>query len=703
VGEVWVDGPSKCLGYWGRPELTKEMFEARIDGDGDPERRWLRTGDLGFLREGQLFICGRAKDILFVRGANYYPQDIEAIVEADPAIRRGCVAAFGAEADGSGGVVVVAELRDGKVRPDTEGIHRTVRQRLGLAVDLFLFIPKRTIPKTSSGKISRHRAYTKWREDGFKVLHRFETSGRQLSGDGIGIPGRALPSPKADVETLARLFRTYGLTGQEDLTLGEAGLDSLALVDFAVDLERFLEGRGASDLAEGIEVQWLQKIPISELFELAGGVGEATPPGKLRFRQAFAALRREHRDMERQMMLRDASLPAGRGPIPPHRPASDGGAGGIFLTAGTGFFGPFLLWSLLEQCDDPIYVLVRAPDVDRARQRLGEGLRSLGLPLNGGPADGWHRRVVPVCGDLSRPQLGMSTAEWKSLSKQIHTVYHNGALVNYLLDYEGMHAANVGGTREVIRLASTGGRPKVVNHISTTFVFGWSTKDVLFESDTNPGMEMLDFGYSQSKWVSEQLILDAMDRGLSARVFRPALIAPSVRGGGHNFDITIRMLSFMLDHRISTTAENQVSLTPADVAAHNIVAISNLPDTAGETFHVTRDDYSSLREVTEILGDLTETRFVHHPIREFVPIMIDRCRKGDLLFPLVNFLVHSVDNITAMEFKRYDSSNYQKARARSPLGMPDPPLETVVKGILRFMVRQGIINGRKAEMVLQRH
>jgi len=701
VGEIWVTGPSKCLGYWGRPELTRETFEARLHGDIDPERRWLRTGDLGFMKDGELFICGRAKDVLFVRGANYYPQDIEAIVEEDRAVRKGCVAAFGADADGSGGIVVVAELRNGGSRPDTEAIHRTVRQRLGVAVDLFLFIPKRTIPKTSSGKISRHRAYLRWREGGFKILHRVEMSRMPSPEPPGGFLDSASPRREPEMEPLARLFRKYGLTGEEVLTLGEVGLDSLGLVDFAVDVEKFLEGRGASDLAEGVEVRWLQKIPVSELFELIGGVSDADPRGKLRFRQAFAALRQEHQEIQRNMMLRDSRLPAGWPPVPLPGPGSHQDPGGIFLTAGTGFFGPFLLRSLLEQSDDPIYVLVRAPDVDRARQRLEEGLNSLGLPITGGPAGDWQRRVIPVCGDLSRPQLGVSAAEWKLLSQETHTVFHNGALVNYLLDYESTRPANVGGTREVIHLASAGPRPKIVNHISTTFVFGWSTQETLFESDANRRMELLDFGYSQSKWVSEQLVLSAMDRGLPGRVFRPALLAPSEQGGGHNFDITIRMLAFMLDHGISTTAENQVSLTPADVAAHNIVAISNLRDTVGQTFHVTRDRYSSLRDVTDILGNLTETRFAHHPIREFVPLMIERCRKGDLLFPLVNFLVHSVDNIMAMEFKRYDSSNYQRARDRSPVGMPDPPLENVVQGILRFMVRQGIIKKRMAEKVLQ--
>jgi hypothetical protein len=194
-----------------------------------------------------------------------------------------------------------------------------------------------------------------------------------------------------------------------------------------------------------------------------------------------------------------------------------------------------------------------------------------------------------------------------------------------------------------------------------------------------------------------------MERGLPGRVFRPALIAPSVTGGGYNFDIAIRLLAFMLHHGITTTAQNQVSLTPADVAANNIVAISNLADTVGETFHVTRDAYSSVEDITRLFGKLTRTDFVSYPVDDFVSTMIERCRKGDLLFPLVNFFVHSADNITAMQFKRYDSRRYREARDRSPHGMPDPPLEDVVLGILRFMARHDIIRGRQARVVLSHH
>ena len=91
-------------------------------------------------------------------------------------------------------------------------------------------------------------------------------------------------------------------------------------------------------------------------------------------------------------------------------------------------------------------------------------------------------------------------------------MFHNGATVNYLFNYDRMREANVLGTNEVLRLAFEG-RPKSLNYVSTTFVFGWAVKSVLYETDQNQNMELLDFGYSQSKWVAEQVVADARSKG----------------------------------------------------------------------------------------------------------------------------------------------------------------------------------------------
>jgi thioester reductase-like protein len=254
-----------------------------------------------------------------------------------------------------------------------------------------------------------------------------------------------------------------------------------------------------------------------------------------------------------------------------------------------------------------------------------------------------------------------------------------------------MRQANVVGTNEILKLAFDG-RPKVFNYVSTTFIFGWATKDVLWETDSNADMELLDFGYSQSKWTAEQVVMDAGRRGLTTRIFRPALVTPAVNGDGANFDITLRLLAFMVKYGIGVDALNQVSFMPADTTANNIVAISGLPQTAGGTFHVTRDDYANMIDVTTIITRMTGRQFKSFETHAFVPEVIRRCTREDLLFPLLDFLVGSVDNISSMEFKRYDSSVYQAARNASPWGRPDPSLTDTVAGMLRFMRRAGMVD-----------
>ncbi len=682
VGEIWIRGRSKCRGYWQRPELSAATFEARLPNDDANASGWLRTGDLGFLRDGELYVCGRLKDMLIVRGLNYYPQDIELIVEADPRIRRGCTAAFASDSDDRDTLVVVAELKDSKRVPDAHELNGRLLQELGIAAGVFAFIKARTIPKTSSGKIVRHLARQHWLEGRLHVISQLESV--------------VDSHPPAAGDTHDLLTR-FGLTGAETWTLADAGFDSLRLVEFSHALKNQLDQQGAHDVSRAVDLRVLQNIAICELVALLAQVDRAAPHATLRLRRALSDLGREHRAAEAEMMRRDARLRFDPATLPRAQSSTPSMGGGILLTGATGFFGPFLLASLLEQTADDIYVLVRASNDHDAMRRIGDGLTSIAPPVTLGATRfaGWERRVRPVCGDLAAAHLGLGASTWRALADDVHTIYHNGALVNYLFDYLTMRNANVGGTNEVIRLAMSH-RAKILNHISTTFVFGWSAKDTLFETDTNAGMERLDFGYSQSKWVSEHVVRDAMQRGLHARVFRPALLTPSLDGAGHNFDISIRLLAFMINQGIGTTAGNQVSFTPADLAAGNIVAISQIPDSVDATYHVTRDEFAKMSDITAILAELCGRDFRQHSLQAFVPEVIQRCRPGDILFPLLDFLVRSVDNITAMEFKRYDNSNYRRMRSRAA-AKGDPPLHDVVLGIVRFLHQQGIVKIARVE------
>jgi thioester reductase-like protein len=679
IGEVWVAGSGKCLGYWGNPELTLKQFRARLVDDTPYDDGYLRTGDLGFLHNGELYICGRIKDMIILRGQNYYPHDIENVVEkASSLIRHNCVAAFQIQEDSEPALAIVAEVKNPRALPEARKIAAAVRNYLNMEVAVISLIAPRAIPRTSSGKIMRHKTKQMWLQGEFTVLSDF--SREKDAGN---------PSSECDLHSpFAELKARYNLTGSESYNLVEAGLDSLDLVVFMHELKELLKDKNAEMLARQVDIGVIQRVSVAELFGLAEQLESAPEEAIEHLRHSLAAFREEQRESEKRMMSNDSKLifePATLLPVPEILLPNH-----VLLTGGTGFIGPFLIKSLLEQTHAKIHVLVRSSNEEQGRQRLRAAMDSMG-PCEPELMDMFEARVIPVCGDLGQPNLGLMQDVWDSLAREIDTVFHNGATVNYLFNYDLMRDANVLGTNEVIRLALEG-RPKEFNYVSTTFVFGWAVKSVLYETDMNAKMELLDFGYSQSKWVAEQVVFDARSRGLSARVFRPALVSPSVMGGGNNFDIAVRLVAFMVNHGIGVDTLNQVSFVPADIVANNIVAISTTPGTANQTYHVVRDDYSNMMDITGLITQATGRQFEAFALPDFVPELIRRCRKEDLLFPLLDFLVGSVDNISAMEFKRYDSSSYQAARDASVWGKPDPSLEDTVNGILKFMYRRGIIS-----------
>jgi thioester reductase-like protein len=679
IGEIWVAGSGKCLGYWNNPELTLKQFRARLVDDTPYDDGYLRTGDIGFLHEGELYICGRIKDMIILRGQNYYPHDLENVVEKSSSlIRHNCVAAFQIQEDSEPALAIVAEVKNPRALPEARKIAAAVRNYLNVEVAVVSLIAPRAIPRTTSGKIMRHETKQMWLRGEFTVLSDF--SREKDAGNS--------PSDSDTHSPFAELKARYNLTGQESYNLVEAGLDSLDLVVFMHELKELLKDKGAEMLARQVDIGVIQRVSVAELFGLAEQLERAPEEALVYMRHSLAAFREEQCAAEKQMMSNDRKLifePPVPSPMPEIPMLNQ-----VLLTGGTGFIGPFLMQSLLEQTRAKIYVLVRSSDEKQGRQRLRAAMESMG-PCGAGLMEMFEARVIPVCGDLGQPKLGLMQDVWDFLASEIDTVFHNGATVNYLFNYDLMRDANVLGTNEIVRLAFEG-RPKEFNYVSTTFVFGWAVKSVLHETDLNENMELLDFGYSQSKWVAEQVVVDARSRGLSARIFRPALVSPSIMGGGNNFDIAVRLVAFMVNHGIGVDTLNQVSFVPADIVANNIVAISTTPGTANKTYHVTRDDYSNMMDITGLITKATGRRFETFSLPDFVPELIRRCRKEDLLFPLLDFLVGSVDNISAMEFKRYDSSSYQMARDASVWGKADPSLEDTVNGILKFMYRKGIIS-----------
>jgi acyl-CoA synthetase (AMP-forming)/AMP-acid ligase II len=159
VGEIWLSGPNVAGGYWENPVASQATFHAALAAQ--PGRRYLRTGDLGFVDEGQIYVTGRHKDLIVIRGHNYYPQDIESIAEgAYPGLRRGSSAAFTLAGERGEELVLVQEVervaRRGIDQAEAAAaIRRAVFAEFELTVNEIVLVLPATIPKTSSGKIRR--------------------------------------------------------------------------------------------------------------------------------------------------------------------------------------------------------------------------------------------------------------------------------------------------------------------------------------------------------------------------------------------------------------------------------------------------------------------------------------------------------------------------------------------------------------------
>jgi acyl-CoA synthetase (AMP-forming)/AMP-acid ligase II len=174
VGEIWVSGSTIAQGYWGKPQETQETFQAYLADTGAGP--FLRTGDLGFIKDGELFVTGRLKEIILIRGRNNYPQDIELTVQnSHPALRPSCGAAFTVENKGEEKLVVVQEVERTWLRKvDIDEVKRAIRKAVVQEYDLQVYaialIRTGSLPKTSSGKIQRRSCRAKFLEGSLEIL-----------------------------------------------------------------------------------------------------------------------------------------------------------------------------------------------------------------------------------------------------------------------------------------------------------------------------------------------------------------------------------------------------------------------------------------------------------------------------------------------------------------------------------------------------
>ncbi|MEM8734560.1 MAG: aminotransferase class I/II-fold pyridoxal phosphate-dependent enzyme [Planctomycetota bacterium] len=270
IGEIWVSSPSVGKGYWGRDEVSESTFRAMTaEGEGP----FLRTGDLGFLHDGQLFVAGRLKDMIIIRGVNKYPQDIELTTEqTSDLMQSGVTAAFAHVVDGQERLVITAEVQKRESTNFDElikSIRREVSAIHDLAPDAVSLVRFGTLPRTSSGKIQRHACKDLFERGSLKVVAEWKSWEIDLpaaepmiaaaSMEGASRPQTAQGQPDHEiVDIVMDAIKAVARERAKQLDLDtnivlDLGLDSLERMQIAHSLEQTFDGRFPEHVLQEIE------------------------------------------------------------------------------------------------------------------------------------------------------------------------------------------------------------------------------------------------------------------------------------------------------------------------------------------------------------------------------------------------------------------------------------------------------------------
>lgn len=341
IGEIWVKGPCVAQGYWHQPVETDATFHARIAGRSES---FLRTGDLGFVWQNELFVTGRLKDLIIIRGRNLYPQDIEHVVaNSHPALQPGSTAAFSIEVDNEEKLIVVQEIkRTSRHNLQTEEINMMVQQAVGqhfeVPVYRLVLAQPLTVPKTSSGKIQRKYCRELWQKGNLQMIaecgwgEEFNSSVKDFTHEDrfpelrhyiaslLQIPQQALDLAKPltsyglDSLTAVRLqhYLITHLKIETDLAdlLGDTDLLSLleqSQTDIEIPLVEAPLTLNKSELSQGQRALWFiqQLVPDSPAYNIAVAVRFHSRVNAFTVQEAFHTLLQRHEMLRASLVAQD--------------------------------------------------------------------------------------------------------------------------------------------------------------------------------------------------------------------------------------------------------------------------------------------------------------------------------------------------------------------------------------------------------------
>ncbi|KAI8941317.1 hypothetical protein NX059_002544 [Plenodomus lindquistii] len=578
-GELFVGGHLLARGYLNLPETTAKAF-VRNPYISKAGARMYRTGDKArLLSNGLLEITGRVGAMIKIRGYSVVPGKVESAIVNHLAASRCAVVPFGEGIDRQLVAYFVRDKESSDERPVVE-IDRTGRSATARRM-LMPYLAHYMIPSL-------------WVE-----LDELPTS--DVSGK---VNHKALPPPRPSSPTgSARKFEQSPIT-IEQVTEIWASILSVSPSSITPEYNFFdLGGHSLllADLAARLSNTFGFRVPVARL------ANPATLNGHL---DTVRAIRDGHTAEVQEnlpaVLRADSVLDKD---IQPQNPkfCAIKDAKTVLLTGVTGFLGAFLLRDLLENTSAQILCMVRfadssQDDIPAGIARIRRNLLDFGLW-----SDNIMERVEILTGNLSRKRFGLAPDTFKALAERTDVILHAAATVNLVYPYAALQKPNVGGTREVLRLAAAGGA--TVQYISTNGVLlpkpgreGWS-EDAMLEVDD---VVKLADGYGQTKWVAEQLALEAGRRGVPIKIHRLGTISGhSETGAANAWDLLTALIveSIRIGHYPDVKGW-RAEMTPVDFVSKAVIHLSNQTETKQTLFHIGDPDPVDISQVFEDLNEL---------------------------------------------------------------------------------------------------
>lgn len=581
-GELVFGGPLLAREYLNRPESTAKAFTPD-HFDATPGARMYRTGDLArVLPSGFVEITGRVGSMIKLRGYSVVPGKVEKDIVKHLAVSHCAVIAHG---DGLERQLVAYVVRpkqdDHSGRPALEinesgrspEARRTLSPYLAHYMIPALWVEVDDLPTSEvSGKID------------LKNLPPPPSPGL-VNGNGHSVEQD--PINVRDIASIwAATLKTSGSGLKPEDNFFDLGGHSLSLADLSSRLSR----------------NFGLRVPITRLAENPTISGHLETVRGVRDGHA-AAVQADLPAVLRSDSTLDGDIKAFNRKI-----CSVNNADTVLLTGVTGYLGAFLLNGLLESTSARIICLVRFNEPAEDDQpggiaRVRRNLLDLGLWR-----DSIMERVEVMPGNLSRKRLGLSQEAFEALACRVQVIVHAGATVNLVYPYAALRGANVGGTREILRLASIGGA--TVQYVSTNGVLppspesgGWP-EDTMLDVDKVP--EKLPDGYGQSKWVAEQLVVEAGRRGVPVKVHRAGTISGhSLSGAANAWDLLTALIveSIQLGHAPDVEGW-RAEMTPVDFVSNAIIHLAGQTNTDQHVFHLGDPNPVDMRSIFSALAEL---------------------------------------------------------------------------------------------------